>query len=134
MFIKKMLLPYSILILMFTIGFIICSYVLYLFFKRVRLPYTEAVIMEVHWSDRTSSFECKYKIIDKIVKGPVNVSLNPLGSVFSHISVGDKVRVKYDECRNRILPNVITLLFYFFIGSFFAGLGFYMLYAITILN
>ena len=46
------------------------------------------------------------------VKGPQNINFNPL--FHDQLNVGDKVRVKYDSKRNKILSKLGTILFIYF--------------------
>lgn len=48
------------------------------------------------------------------VKGPQNINFNPL--FHDQLNVGDKVRVKYDSKRNKILSKLGTILFYLLLG------------------
>jgi len=49
------------------------------------------------------------------VKGPQNINFNPL--FHDQLNVGDKVRVKYDSKRNKILSKLGTILFYLLLVS-----------------
>lgn len=49
------------------------------------------------------------------VKGPQNINFNPL--FHNLLNVGDKVRVRYDRKRNKMLPKLGTILFLSIFGN-----------------
>lgn len=58
------------------------------------------------------------------VKGPQNINFNPL--FHDQLNVGDKVRVKYDSKRNKILSKLGTILFYLLLGMTISLIGIIM--------
>lgn len=55
------------------------------------------------------------------IKGPQNINFNPF--FHDQMNVGDKVNIKYDDKRNKVLPKLGTILFYLFFGIFIVIAG-----------
>lgn len=65
------------------------------------------------------------------VKGPQNINFNPL--FHDQLNVGDKVRVKYDSKRNKILSKLGTILFYLLLGMTISLIGIIMFMFVKIM-
>lgn len=65
------------------------------------------------------------------VKGPQNINFNPL--FHDQLNVGDKVRVKYDSKRNKILSKLGTILFYLLLGMTISLIGIIMFMFVRIM-
>ncbi len=65
------------------------------------------------------------------VKGPQNINFNPL--FHNLLNVGDKVRVKYDSKRNKILSKLGTILFYLLLGMTISLIGIIMFMFVKIM-
>lgn len=65
------------------------------------------------------------------VKGPQNINFNPL--FHDQLNVGDKVRVKYDSKRNKILSKLGIILFYLLLGMTISLIGIIMFMFIRIM-
>lgn len=65
------------------------------------------------------------------VKGPQNINFNPL--FHNQLNVGDKVRVKYDSKRNKILSKLGTILFYLLLGMTISLIGIIMFMFVRIM-
>lgn len=65
------------------------------------------------------------------VKGPQNINFNPL--FHDQLNVGDKVRVKYDSKRNKMLPKLGTILFYLLLGMTISLIGIIMFMFVKIM-
>lgn len=65
------------------------------------------------------------------VKEPQNINFNPL--FHDQLNVGDKVRVKYDSKRNKILSKLGTILFYLLLGMTISLIGIIMFMFVRIM-
>lgn len=65
------------------------------------------------------------------VKGPQNINFNPL--FHNLLNVGDKVRVRYDRKRNKMLPKLGTILFYLLLGMTISLIGIIMFMFVRIM-
>lgn len=65
------------------------------------------------------------------VKGPQNINFNPL--FHDQLNVGDKVRVKYDSKRNKILSKLGIILFYLLLGMTISLIGIIMFMFVRIM-
>lgn len=65
------------------------------------------------------------------VKGPQNINFNPL--FHDQLNVDDKVRVKYDSKRNKMLPKLGTILFYLLLGMTISLIGIIMFMFVKIM-
>lgn len=65
------------------------------------------------------------------VKGPQNINFNPF--FHDQLNVGDKVRVKYDCKRNKMLPKLGTILFYLLLGMTISLIGIIMFMFVKIM-
>ena len=65
------------------------------------------------------------------IKGPQNINFNPL--FHDQLNVGDKVRVKYDSKRNKILSKLGTILFYLLLGMTISLIGIIMFMFVRIM-
>lgn len=65
------------------------------------------------------------------VKRPQNINFNPL--FHDQLNVGDKVRVKYDSKRNKILSKLGTILFYLLLGMTISLIGIIMFMFVRIM-
>lgn len=65
------------------------------------------------------------------VKWPQNINFNPL--FHDQLNVGDKVRVKYDSKRNKILSKLGTILFYLLLGMTISLIGIIMFMFVKIM-
>lgn len=104
--------------------------------KFIVIEYSYAIIVCKHnqsWNHGLILYEYEIDTNGYIirVKGPQNINFNPFFN--SQLNVGDKVKVKYDNKRNRILPKLGTILFYLVMGIAISNIGIIMFMFVKIM-
>lgn len=94
--------------------------------KFIIVKYSYATIVckhEQRWNHGLVVYEYEIDANGQIirVKGPQNINFNPF--FHDQMNVGDKVKIKYDDKKNKVLHKLGTILFYLLLGIFIVIIG-----------